>query len=182
MSNSNFPTELCRSYLLDYIDKVSLNDLIASGPWNWGAHTFFKCLYFCFYWFVELVTFNKEWYYKSLAVNYCYVSHTTNGHQFFSSHECELRLTHAIVFPIPVIQTRSVKLLNLPVSLRPHKVKGLLGQNMSTASPFIYSPIIMHNRGEERCKKIGKSNIISTYCAAHSHMYMQPPFGFGFEV
>lgn len=55
---------------------------------------------------------------------------------------------------VPVV--RSVKLLNLPVSLRPHKVKGLLGQNMSTASPFIYSPIIMHNRGEERCKKIGK--------------------------
>lgn len=55
---------------------------------------------------------------------------------------------------VPVF--RSVKLLNLPVSLRPHKVKGLLGQNMSTASPFIYSPIIMHNRGEERCKKIGK--------------------------
>lgn len=56
---------------------------------------------------------------------------------------------------------RSVKLLNLPVSLRPHKVKGLLGQNMSTASPFIYSPIIMHNRGEERCKKIGKRNRVS---------------------
>lgn len=54
--------------------------------------------------------------------------------------------------------SRSVKLLNLPVSLRPHKVKGLLGQNMSTASPFIYSPIIMHNRGEERCKKIGRSS------------------------
>ena len=57
-------------------------------------------------------------------------------------------------------QNRSVKLLNLPVSLRPHKVKGLLAQNMSTASPFIYSPIIIHNRGEERCKKIGKSKII----------------------
>uniref|UniRef100_A0A3Q4FXZ2 Trafficking protein particle complex subunit 9 n=1 Tax=Neolamprologus brichardi TaxID=32507 RepID=A0A3Q4FXZ2_NEOBR len=57
---------------------------------------------------------------------------------------------------LPIV--RSVKLLNLPVSLRPHKVKGLLGQNISNASPFIYSPIIMHNRGEERCKKIGKSN------------------------
>uniref|UniRef100_A0A3B4GJC9 Trafficking protein particle complex 9 n=1 Tax=Pundamilia nyererei TaxID=303518 RepID=A0A3B4GJC9_9CICH len=54
---------------------------------------------------------------------------------------------------LPIV--RSVKLLNLPVSLRPHKVKGLLGQNISNASPFIYSPIIMHNRGEERCKKIG---------------------------
>ncbi|CAB1320803.1 unnamed protein product, partial [Coregonus sp. 'balchen'] len=32
--------------------------------------------------------------------------------------------------------------------------KGLLGNNMSTKSPFIYSPIIMHNRGEERNKKI----------------------------
>lgn len=52
---------------------------------------------------------------------------------------------------------RSVKLLNLPVSLRPQKMKSLLGQNMSTKSPFIYSPIIAHNRGEERSKKIGES-------------------------
>lgn len=65
-------------------------------------------------------------------------------------------------------QTRSVKLLNLPVSLRPHKVKGLLGQNMATASPFIYSPIIMHNRGEERCKKIGKSSEISDVSSDHT--------------
>uniref|UniRef100_A0ACB8FFE3 Trafficking protein particle complex subunit 9 n=1 Tax=Sphaerodactylus townsendi TaxID=933632 RepID=A0ACB8FFE3_9SAUR len=53
---------------------------------------------------------------------------------------------------LPIV--RSVKLLNLPVSLRPQKMKSLLGQNMSTKSPFIYSPIIAHNRGEERSKKI----------------------------
>uniref|UniRef100_A0AAY4D577 Trafficking protein particle complex 9 n=1 Tax=Denticeps clupeoides TaxID=299321 RepID=A0AAY4D577_9TELE len=53
---------------------------------------------------------------------------------------------------LPIV--RFVKLLNLPVSLRPHKVKGLLGENMSSKSPFIYSPIILHNRGDERCKKI----------------------------
>lgn len=72
------------------------------------------------------------------------------------------KMSHQLTFiPVPPLvmpKTRSVKLLNLPVSLRPHKVKGLLGQNMSTASPFIYSPIIMHNRGEERCKKIGTFN------------------------
>lgn len=61
-----------------------------------------------------------------------------------------------------------MKLLNLPVSLRPHKVKGLLGQNMSTASPFIYSPIIMHNRGEERCKKIGKCISIFRVVRVHT--------------
>ncbi|GAA6079637.1 trafficking protein particle complex subunit 9 isoform X1, partial [Tachysurus ichikawai] len=48
----------------------------------------------------------------------------------------------------------SVSLLNLPASLRPHKVKGLPGPNVSSASPFIYSPISIHNRGEERSKKI----------------------------
>eukprot|EP00075_Anas_platyrhynchos_P016801 XP_027306054.1 trafficking protein particle complex subunit 9 [Anas platyrhynchos] len=53
---------------------------------------------------------------------------------------------------LPIV--RSVKLLNLPTSLRPHKMKSLLGQNVSTKSPFIYSPIIAHNRGEERTKKI----------------------------
>lgn len=71
-------------------------------------------------------------------------------HKWLEKPRC---LTHAGAYYAP---DRSVKLLNLPVSLRPHKVKGLLGQNMSTASPFIYSPIIMHNRGEDRCKKIGK--------------------------
>lgn len=49
-----------------------------------------------------------------------------------------------------------MKLLNLPASLRPQKMKSLLGQNVSTKSPFIYSPIIAHNRGEERNKKIGR--------------------------
>lgn len=73
-------------------------------------------------------------------------------HKWLEKPRC---LTHAGAYYAP---DRSVKLLNLPVSLRPHKVKGLLGQNMSTASPFIYSPIIMHNRGEDRCKKIGKRN------------------------
>lgn len=58
---------------------------------------------------------------------------------------------------------RSVSLLNLPVSLRPHKVKGLLGQGMSAASPFIYSPISMHNRGDERSKKIGTPASVFSY-------------------
>ncbi|ELW63459.1 Trafficking protein particle complex subunit 9 [Tupaia chinensis] len=53
---------------------------------------------------------------------------------------------------LPIV--RRVKLLNLPASLRPQKMKSLLGQNVSTKSPFIYSPIIAHNRGEERGKKI----------------------------
>uniref|UniRef100_A0A6Q2ZAD4 Trafficking protein particle complex 9 n=1 Tax=Esox lucius TaxID=8010 RepID=A0A6Q2ZAD4_ESOLU len=64
-----------------------------------------------------------------------------------------LRL-HPVPFTkLPIV--RSVKLLDLPVSLRPHKQKGLMENSMSTKSPFIYSPIIMHNRGEERNKKIG---------------------------
>ncbi|KAG9464083.1 hypothetical protein GDO78_020530, partial [Eleutherodactylus coqui] len=53
---------------------------------------------------------------------------------------------------LPIV--RSVKLLNLPVILRPQKVKNLLGQKLSTKSPFIYSPIIAHNRSEEKNKKI----------------------------
>lgn len=56
---------------------------------------------------------------------------------------------------------RCVKLLSLPTSLRPQKVKSLLGQSMSTKSPFIYSPIIAHNRGEERNKKIGGPQSVS---------------------
>lgn len=36
-------------------------------------------------------------------------------------------------------------------------MKSLLGQNVSAKSPFIYSPIIAHSRGEERNKKIGRT-------------------------
>ncbi|XP_011607307.1 trafficking protein particle complex subunit 9 isoform X2 [Takifugu rubripes] len=75
---------------------------------------------------------------------------------------------------LPIV--RSVKLLNLPVSLRPHKVKGLLGQNMSTASPFIYSPIIMHNRGEERCKKIDFQWVQGAVCEVQLMVYNPMPY------
>ncbi|XP_059899659.1 LOW QUALITY PROTEIN: trafficking protein particle complex subunit 9 [Gadus macrocephalus] len=75
---------------------------------------------------------------------------------------------------LPIV--RSVKLLDLPASLRPHKVKGLLGQNMSTASPFIYSPIIMHNRGEERCKKIDFQWVQGDVCEVQLMVYNPMPF------
>ncbi|XP_033987002.1 trafficking protein particle complex subunit 9 isoform X2 [Trematomus bernacchii] len=75
---------------------------------------------------------------------------------------------------LPIV--RSVKLLNLPLSLRPHKVKGLLGQNMSTASPFIYSPIIMHNRGEERSKKIEFQWVQGDVCEVQLMVYNPMPY------
>ncbi|KAM6899295.1 trafficking protein particle complex subunit 9 isoform 5-T5 [Xenentodon cancila] len=75
---------------------------------------------------------------------------------------------------LPIV--RSVKLLNLPVSLRPHKVKGLQGQNISTASPFIYSPIIMHNRGEERCKKIDFQWVQGDVCEVQLMVYNPMPY------
>uniref|UniRef100_A0A3Q3L5L3 Trafficking protein particle complex subunit 9 n=1 Tax=Mastacembelus armatus TaxID=205130 RepID=A0A3Q3L5L3_9TELE len=75
---------------------------------------------------------------------------------------------------LPIV--RSVKLLNLPVSLRPHKVKGLLGQNLSAASPFIYSPIIMHNRGEERCKKIDFQWVQGDVCEVQLMVYNPMPY------
>ncbi|XP_029369775.1 trafficking protein particle complex subunit 9 isoform X2 [Echeneis naucrates] len=75
---------------------------------------------------------------------------------------------------LPIV--RSVKLLNLPVSLRPHKVKELLGHNMSTASPFIYSPIIMHNRGEERCKKIDFQWVQGDVCEVQLMVYNPMPY------
>lgn len=60
-----------------------------------------------------------------------------------------------------------MKLLNLPASLRPQKMKSLLGQSVSTKSPFIYSPIIAHNRGEERNRKIGRPPILAFWlCSA----------------
>lgn len=35
-------------------------------------------------------------------------------------------------------------------------MKSLLDQNLSAKSPFIYLPVIAHNLGEERNKKIGR--------------------------
>ncbi|XP_051926275.1 trafficking protein particle complex subunit 9 isoform X3 [Hippocampus zosterae] len=75
---------------------------------------------------------------------------------------------------LPIV--RSVKLLNLPVSLRPHKVKGLLDPNVSTASPFIYSPIVMHNRGEERCKKIDFQWVQGDVCEVQLMVYNPMPY------
>nr|XP_006635914.2 PREDICTED: trafficking protein particle complex subunit 9 isoform X1 [Lepisosteus oculatus]XP_015212807.1 PREDICTED: trafficking protein particle complex subunit 9 isoform X1 [Lepisosteus oculatus] len=75
---------------------------------------------------------------------------------------------------LPIV--RSVKLLNLPISLRPHKVKSLLGQNMATKSPFIYSPIIVHNRGEEKGKKIDFQWVQGDVCEVQLMVYNPMPF------
>ncbi|XP_063672642.1 trafficking protein particle complex subunit 9 isoform X6 [Pan troglodytes] len=75
---------------------------------------------------------------------------------------------------LPIV--RHVKLLNLPASLRPHKMKSLLGQNVSTKSPFIYSPIIAHNRGEERNKKIDFQWVQGDVCEVQLMVYNPMPF------
>uniref|UniRef100_A0A8C0EHU8 Trafficking protein particle complex 9 n=1 Tax=Bubo bubo TaxID=30461 RepID=A0A8C0EHU8_BUBBB len=75
---------------------------------------------------------------------------------------------------LPIV--RSVKLLNLPTSLRPHKMKSLLGQNVSTKSPFIYSPIIAHSRGEERNKKIDFQWVQGDVCEVQLMVYNPMPF------
>ncbi|XP_006830787.1 PREDICTED: trafficking protein particle complex subunit 9 isoform X2 [Chrysochloris asiatica] len=75
---------------------------------------------------------------------------------------------------LPIV--RHVKLLNLPASLRPQKMKSLLGQNVSTKSPFIYSPIIPHNRGEERNKKIGFQWVQGDVCEVQLMVSNPMPF------
>ncbi|XP_023777346.1 trafficking protein particle complex subunit 9 isoform X2 [Cyanistes caeruleus] len=75
---------------------------------------------------------------------------------------------------LPIV--KSVKLLNLPTSLRPHKMKSLLGQNVSTKSPFIYSPIIAHSRGEERNKKIDFQWVQADVCEVQLMVYNPMPF------
>ncbi|XP_075599372.1 trafficking protein particle complex subunit 9 isoform X3 [Balearica regulorum gibbericeps] len=75
---------------------------------------------------------------------------------------------------LPIV--RSVKLLNLPTSLRPHKMKSLLGQNVATKSPFIYSPIIAHSRGEERNKKIDFQWVQGDVCEVQLMVYNPMPF------
>ncbi|XP_054547930.1 trafficking protein particle complex subunit 9 isoform X1 [Talpa occidentalis] len=75
---------------------------------------------------------------------------------------------------LPIV--RHVKLLNLPASLRPQKVKSLLGQGVSAKSPFIYSPIIAHSRGEERSKKIDFQWVQGDVCEVQLMVYNPMPF------
>lgn len=75
---------------------------------------------------------------------------------------------------LPIV--RCVKLLSLPTSLRPQKVKSLLGQTMPTKSPFIYSPIIAHSRGEERNKKIDFQWVQGDVCEVQLMVYNPMPF------
>lgn len=75
---------------------------------------------------------------------------------------------------LPIV--RHVKLLNLPASLRPQKMKSLLGQSVSTKSPFIYSPIIAHNRGEERNRKIDFQWVQGDVCEVQLMVYNPMPF------
>ncbi|KAF6101487.1 trafficking protein particle complex 9 [Phyllostomus discolor] len=81
--------------------------------------------------------------------------------------------------PVPLTKlpiVRRVKLLNLPASLRPQKMKSLLGQSVSTKSPFIYSPIIAHSRGEERSKKIDFQWVQGDVCEVQLMVYNPMPF------
>ncbi|XP_062043934.1 trafficking protein particle complex subunit 9 isoform X2 [Lepus europaeus] len=75
---------------------------------------------------------------------------------------------------LPIV--RRVKLLNLPASLRPQKMKSALGQNVSAKSPFIYSPIIAHSRGEERNKKIDFQWVQGDVCEVQLMVYNPMPF------
>ncbi|XP_073536027.1 trafficking protein particle complex subunit 9 isoform X1 [Phyllobates terribilis] len=83
------------------------------------------------------------------------------------------------LLPVPFTKlpiVRSVKLLNLPIILRPQKVKNLLGQKLSTKSPFIYSPIIAHNRSEEKNKKIDFQWVQGDVCEVQLMVYNPMPF------
>ncbi|XP_066121704.1 trafficking protein particle complex subunit 9 isoform X1 [Saccopteryx bilineata] len=85
-----------------------------------------------------------------------------------------LRLPPVPLTKLPIV--RRVKLLNLPASLRPQKMKSLLGQSVSTKSPFIYSPIIAHSRGEERNKKIDFQWVQGDVCEVQLMVYNPMPF------
>ncbi|XP_006912999.1 trafficking protein particle complex subunit 9 [Pteropus alecto] len=76
--------------------------------------------------------------------------------------------------PVPFTKLPIVRYL--PTSLRPRKMKSLLGQNVSTKSPFIYSPIIAHSRGEERSKKIDFQWVQGDVCEVQLMVYNPMPF------
>uniref|UniRef100_A0A8C7IEZ9 Trafficking protein particle complex subunit 9 n=1 Tax=Oncorhynchus kisutch TaxID=8019 RepID=A0A8C7IEZ9_ONCKI len=134
------------------------------------------------------------------ALTICNVLHVSNPNSFFPRSTEKKEVTQSLenytskcpggmevltlpdglkLPPVPLSKlpiVRSVKLLDLPVSLRPHKQKGLLENNMSSKSPFIYSPIIMHTRGEERTKKIEFRWVQGDVCEVQLMVYNPMPF------
>ncbi|XP_069777776.1 trafficking protein particle complex subunit 9 isoform X4 [Narcine bancroftii] len=83
------------------------------------------------------------------------------------------------LLPVPLTKlpiVRSAKLLNLPPNLRPLKIRNTLGQNTSSKSPFIYSPIIAHHRSEERSKKIEFQWVQGDVCEVQLMVYNPMPF------
>ncbi|KAM5280899.1 trafficking protein particle complex subunit 9 isoform 2-T2 [Ctenodactylus gundi] len=75
---------------------------------------------------------------------------------------------------LPIV--KCVKLLSLPASLRPQKMKSLLDQSVPVKSPFIYSPIIAHSRGEEKTKKIDFQWVQGDVCEVQLMVYNPMPF------
>uniref|UniRef100_A0A8D1R967 Trafficking protein particle complex subunit 9 n=1 Tax=Sus scrofa TaxID=9823 RepID=A0A8D1R967_PIG len=85
-----------------------------------------------------------------------------------------LTLPPVALTKLPIV--RCVKLLSLPASLRPQKMKSLLGQSVSAKSPFIYSPITVHSRGEERSGKIDFQWVQGDVCEVQLMVYNPMPF------
>uniref|UniRef100_A0A8D0V8X6 Trafficking protein particle complex subunit 9 n=1 Tax=Sus scrofa TaxID=9823 RepID=A0A8D0V8X6_PIG len=85
-----------------------------------------------------------------------------------------LTLPPVALTKLPIV--RCVKLLSLPASLRPQKMKSLLGQSVSAKSPFIYSPITVHSRGEERSGKIDFQWVQGDVCEVQLMVCNPMPF------
>uniref|UniRef100_A0A663LKE7 Trafficking protein particle complex 9 n=1 Tax=Athene cunicularia TaxID=194338 RepID=A0A663LKE7_ATHCN len=143
-----------------------------------------KCLWEskkCFFFFFPII---PSFMIKRMGVNWCKKKDVTQSLESYTA-KCPgtmefitlpdgLKLPPVPFTKLPIV--RSVKLLNLPTSLRPHKMKSLLGQNVSTKSPFIYSPIIAHSRGEERNKKIDFQWVQGDVCEVQLMVYNPMPF------
>uniref|UniRef100_A0AAQ5XKQ8 Trafficking protein particle complex 9 n=1 Tax=Amphiprion ocellaris TaxID=80972 RepID=A0AAQ5XKQ8_AMPOC len=158
----------CYKLLLETLPGYSLS--LDPKDFSKGRHCFTYSGPLIFFLFGALTLIEKKEVTQSLEN---YTSKCPGGMEVITLPD-GLKLPPVPFTKLPIV--RSVRLLNLPVSLRPHKVKGLLGQNMSTASPFIYSPIIMHNRGEERCKKIDFQWVQGDVCEVQLMVYNPMPY------
>uniref|UniRef100_A0A8C4Q3W9 Trafficking protein particle complex subunit 9 n=1 Tax=Eptatretus burgeri TaxID=7764 RepID=A0A8C4Q3W9_EPTBU len=77
---------------------------------------------------------------------------------------------------LPII--RSMKIINLPPNLRPVKLKSGDGLStpISSSSPFIYSPIVVQQRREQRANQIDFQWVQGDVCEVQLMVYNPMPF------
>uniref|UniRef100_UPI00359002C1 trafficking protein particle complex subunit 9 isoform X2 n=1 Tax=Myxine glutinosa TaxID=7769 RepID=UPI00359002C1 len=98
------------------------------------------------------------------------------GHSTTLEIRESLKVQPIALSKLPIV--RSMKLINLPPNLRPVKLKSGDGLStpISSSSPFIYSPIVVQQRREQRANQIDFQWVQGDVCEVQLMVYNPMPF------